>query len=133
MQTLCPTEAVPIVMPTADPFGLIRHGLDDPAMFKIVAIIDTSGEPRSAAEPLRCVCRTADGHLVLAEVAGREAVQIGAPVSFWEAGELATNLLGLESPALPTPHIVRTLAMAYLAALAVAEINRQPSAGTVAP
>lgn len=121
-----PLDAVPVVTPHADPFGLVRRDLDAASReaFAVVAIVDLADDVLPANHPCRCVCRI-DGRLALCEVAGREAVQIGQPVSFVEAGELATQILGGESRAATAPHALRTLALAYIAALAEAERGRR--------
>lgn len=118
------TITVPIDIHHPDPFGVPRRALSpaEQESGTVVAEIERGVDP---LEPVRAIVRLAGGRLGLCDISGVEASLIGVPVTYAEAGELATQVLAGSSRARTAPVVVHTLALAFLAALAEAERRRQ--------
>lgn len=117
---------LPVSLPpdAEGPFGIVRLPTVD---LRRLCEIDDGDPVRDPLASRRTVVAR-DGHLLLADVAGEDAVQIGPRTTFAEAGEIATAVL-LAGAA---PLCLHTLALAFMAALSEVERLRRLARGAAA-
>lgn len=113
-----------------DPFGLGRFPIPadlqegTQALRHIADIVAGDPTDPNAPSSTRAIYQDKDGRLMLAEISAFEQVTIGVPISFADAGELATAVLAGDSTAITAPLVAHTLALAYIGALVAAERQR---------
>lgn len=107
-----------------DPFTMPREILDPTEALMPLCSLEPADGVLPAWAPSRTIFRrAADGKLIFVEVDGDKAVQVGAAVTYAEAGELALAVLSDDDVArsLTVTPALQMLAVAYLAARAAAE------------
>jgi hypothetical protein len=109
--------AMPGDLPAEPPFAIRRVALDATLKLKPVFTFEPRDCVLDPAAPSRTVFRTVGGRVLLTEVSGTEAVQIGPSVSRAEAGELARAVLDSARTGYAPPHALFSLSLALLDAL----------------
>lgn len=107
-----------------DPFspGILPPGGEE--MVVSLCQITDSGTPDPFA-PKRHVCRAPNGLLYLVDISSVECVTRGEPVTFDVVRDLAAAVLAGDRLALTSPGTTRLVALAFVAALATAELRRR--------